>query len=165
MFVSRVLGAATGGYLEGYGGRKANNGTRMQGMTAASLRHHVALQPLFLIIGAGIFGPLDYILCLDMGSLNIPLSPLISPNFLKEKILPDFLYPCCLVPMTSYEGMTMVTAMIIRAATKATDVNWSKNKEVDYHVNHYKEKQYKFLNVANNPTDLSKPSPVPDYKN
>jgi len=114
MFVSRVLGAATGGYLEGYGGRKANNGTRMQGMTAASLRHHVALQPLFLIIGA---------------------------------------------------GMTMVTAMIIRAATKATDVNWSKNKEVDYHVNHYKEKQYKFVNVATNPADLSKPSPVPDYKN
>ena len=29
----------------------------------------------------------------------------------------------------------------------------------------YREKQYKFLNVANNPTDLSKPSPVPDYKN
>jgi len=114
MFVSRVLGAATGGYLEGRGGRKANNGTRMQGMTVASLRHHVALQPLFIIIGA---------------------------------------------------GMTMVTAMIIRAATKATDVNWSKNKEVDYTVNHYKEKQYKFVNVANNAADLSKPSPVPDYKN
>ena len=32
-----------------------NNGTRMQGMTLASLRHHVALQPLFIIMGAGIF--------------------------------------------------------------------------------------------------------------
>ena len=26
----------------------------------------------------------------------------------------------------------------IKIIVKATDVNWSKNKEVDYHVNHYK---------------------------
>ncbi|XP_023344889.1 uncharacterized protein LOC111714087 isoform X1 [Eurytemora carolleeae] len=112
MFVSRVLGAATGGYLEGKGGRKMNNGTRMQGMTLASLRHHVALQPLFIIMGAGV---------------------------------------------------TMVTAMCIRTATKTTDVNWRKIKEEDYAVNHYKAKQFKLLNPTG--ADLAKPSPIPDYKN
>lgn len=53
MFVSRVLGAATGGYLEGAGGRRLNN-ARMQGLSLSSLRHHYCLQPLFIIMGAGI---------------------------------------------------------------------------------------------------------------
>lgn len=110
MQLSRVLGAATGGYLEGTGGRFHNN-DRMQGMTLKSLRHHYALTPLFIIMGAGI---------------------------------------------------SMVTAMCIRAATKTSDVNWRKVKEEDYSVNHYRNKQYKFLNPTG--LDVAKPSPIPDYK-
>jgi len=112
MFISRVLGATVGGYLEGHGGRKFNNSTPMQGSTLASLKHHYALTPLFVIMGAGV---------------------------------------------------TMVVAMIIRSARKQTDVNWVKSKDVDYAVNHYKEKQYKFFNPSG--ADLSKPSPIPDYRN
>jgi len=54
MFLSKLLRAADHPYLEGANGRKANNSYKsMQGLTMASLRHHVALQPLFLIMGVG----------------------------------------------------------------------------------------------------------------
>eukprot|EP00088_Acartia_fossae_P064224 TRINITY_DN789_c0_g1_i2.p1 TRINITY_DN789_c0_g1~~TRINITY_DN789_c0_g1_i2.p1 ORF type:complete len:111 (-),score=38.77 TRINITY_DN789_c0_g1_i2:588-920(-) len=52
MFLSKILRAADHPYITQAGGRKANN-VAMQGMTAKSLRHHKALQPLFVIIGAG----------------------------------------------------------------------------------------------------------------
>ena len=75
MFLSKLLRAADHPYLEGHGGRKvrvlstteasncfinifsqANNNpfTAMQGTTLKSLKHHTALQPLFIIMGAGI---------------------------------------------------------------------------------------------------------------
>ena len=73
MFLSKLLRAADHPYLEGLGGRKvsfpisteiqisfqciqANNNpfTAMQGTTLKSIRHHTALQPLFVIMGAGI---------------------------------------------------------------------------------------------------------------
>jgi len=112
MFVSRVLGAATGGYLEGFGGRKANNALKMQGMTLKSLKHHYALQPLFIIMGAGV---------------------------------------------------TMVVSMCVRAATKQTDVNWTKQKEPDAPMEYYRARQYKLFNPGN--TDQSTASPAPNYKN
>jgi len=112
MHISRVLSATVGGYLEGHGGRKFNNTTRMQGSTLTTLKHHYALTPLFVIMGAGV---------------------------------------------------TMVLSMIVRAARKQTDVNWVKSKETDYTVNHYRAKQYQFINPSGK--DLTKPSPVPDYRN
>jgi len=56
MFLSKLLRAADHPYLSGHGGRKANNNifTAMQGLTLKSLKHHTALQPLFIIMGAGI---------------------------------------------------------------------------------------------------------------
>jgi len=54
MFLSKLLRAADHPYLEGPNGRKANNSYKsMQGLTMSSLRHHVALQPLFIIMGVG----------------------------------------------------------------------------------------------------------------
>jgi len=55
MFLTKIIRAADHPYLSGHGGRKANNAyTSMQGMTMKSLKHHVALQPLFVIMGVGI---------------------------------------------------------------------------------------------------------------
>jgi len=54
MFLSKILNAVDHPYITGKRGRLANNGKgSLQGLTAASLRHHVALQPLFAIIGGG----------------------------------------------------------------------------------------------------------------
>lgn len=55
MFLSKMLRAADHPYLFGKGGRLPNNAPGlMQGLTLKSLKHHVALQPLFVIMGAGI---------------------------------------------------------------------------------------------------------------
>ena len=54
MFLSKFLAAADHPYLMGKGGRKMNNITPPQGLSVASLKHHVALQPLFVIMGVGI---------------------------------------------------------------------------------------------------------------
>ena len=71
MFFSKILRAADHPYLEGAGGRKVINSlsrfyysialykinnkiSSLQGMTIKSLKHHVALQPLFIIMGAGV---------------------------------------------------------------------------------------------------------------
>jgi len=112
MFITRALRATAGGYMEAVGDGRAANNKAMQGMTVASMKHHYALTPLFVIMTAGV---------------------------------------------------TMVVGMCIRAAMRQTDVNWSKNKEPDYAMNHYRNKQYCFLNP--NGKDLSKPSPIPDYRN
>ena len=78
MFLSKILRAADHPYLEGVGGRKvdpldenfiehlydlqANNKlSAMQGLTLKSLKHHVALQPLFLIMGGGMIFVCAYI--------------------------------------------------------------------------------------------------------
>ncbi|XP_023324705.1 cytochrome c oxidase subunit NDUFA4 [Eurytemora carolleeae] len=54
MFFTKMMRAVDHPYITGPGGRKANNGKgSMQGLTLKSLKHHVALQPLFAIIGAG----------------------------------------------------------------------------------------------------------------
>jgi hypothetical protein len=59
-------------------------------------------------------------------------------------------------------GSFMTVGMGLRMAVRASDINWSKNKEVDYAVNHYKDKDYKFLNPMGR-EETSRPSPRPDY--
>ena len=54
MFLTKFLNAADHPYLMGKGGRKLNNITPPQGLTVKTLKHHVALQPLFVIMGVGI---------------------------------------------------------------------------------------------------------------
>ena len=55
MLLTRMLRAADHPYLMGKGGRMPNNDpSLLQGLTLKSLKHHVALQPLFVIMGAGI---------------------------------------------------------------------------------------------------------------
>ena len=61
MFLTRILRAADHPYLMGKGGRKLNNTTPMQGATIKSIKHHVALQPLFAIMGVGIVFVCAYI--------------------------------------------------------------------------------------------------------
>jgi hypothetical protein len=53
MFFSKVLRAVDHPYITGPGGRKENNSKPMQGLTMKSIKHHKALQPLFVIMGAG----------------------------------------------------------------------------------------------------------------
>ena len=54
MFLTKFLRAADHPYLMGKGGRNMNNGpAAMQGMNVKSLKHHIALWPLFIIMGAG----------------------------------------------------------------------------------------------------------------
>lgn len=54
MLLSRLLRAADHPYLMGKGGRMNNNNVKqMQGLSLKSLRHHVAIQPLFAIMAAG----------------------------------------------------------------------------------------------------------------
>jgi hypothetical protein len=62
MFLTKFLRAADHPYLMGVGGREANNSpASMQGLTIKSLKHHTALQPLFIIMGAGIVFVCAYI--------------------------------------------------------------------------------------------------------
>jgi len=53
MFLTKFLNGADHPYLFGPGGRKMNN-KAMAGMTMKSLKHHTALQPLFIIMTGGI---------------------------------------------------------------------------------------------------------------
>ena len=62
MFLTKFLRAADHPYLMGKGGRMPNNDlSKMQGLSMKSLKHHVALQPLFIIMGAGIVFVAAYI--------------------------------------------------------------------------------------------------------
>jgi len=55
MLTSKLLLAVNHPYLQGKGGRLENNALKkMQGLSLSSLRHHVALQPLFFIMAAGV---------------------------------------------------------------------------------------------------------------
>nr|ALS05198.1 NADH dehydrogenase [Tortanus dextrilobatus] len=72
MFISRILNAVDHPYITGKGGRKANNGVgSMQGLTIKSLKHHVALQPLFAIIGAGMIFVGSYVFRLATKTTDI----------------------------------------------------------------------------------------------
>jgi len=72
MFLSKILRAADHPYLEGPGGRKANNSiSSMQGLTLKSLKHHKALQPLFLIMGGGMIFVCAYIGRLAMKTTDV----------------------------------------------------------------------------------------------
>jgi len=86
MFLSKILRAADHPYLTGHGGRKANNDIRtaMQGMTMKSIKHHVALQPLFVIMGAGIA-----FVCLYVGRLA---SKTTDVNWTKKDIEEQYGY-------------------------------------------------------------------------
>merc|ERR1712071_85854 len=96
MFLSKLLHAADRPYLMGKGGRMMNNNPgSMQGMTIKSLKHHTALQPLFIIMGAGI---------------------------------------------------VFVCAYIGRLASKTTDVNWTKAKDIGDHMGYYNNRQFKWFN-------------------
>jgi len=77
MFLSKFLAAADHPYLMGKGGRKMNNITPPQGLSVASLKHHVALQPLFVIMGVGIV-----FVCAYVGRLA---SKTTDVNWRKEK--------------------------------------------------------------------------------
>jgi len=61
MFFSRVLRAADHPYLQGKGGRFENNNLKMQGLTMKSIKHHKALQPLFVIIAGGMLFVAAYV--------------------------------------------------------------------------------------------------------
>jgi len=76
MFLSKILSAAEHPYLFGKGGRMKNNGAP-QGLTLASVKHHVALQPLFVIMGVGIV-----FVCAYVGRLA---SKTTDVNWRKEK--------------------------------------------------------------------------------
>jgi len=86
--------AADHPYLFGKGGRMGNN-QKMQGMTLSSLKHHVALQPLMIIMAGGI---------------------------------------------------TFVALYIGRLASKTTDVNWTKAKDLGDHMEYYANRQFKWFN-------------------
>ena len=55
IFIASSLRAAEHPYMSGKGGRLATNGWgSIQGLSVKSTKHHVALQPLFIIVGGGI---------------------------------------------------------------------------------------------------------------
>jgi len=94
MFLSKILRAVDHPYLFGKGGRMGNNGL-MAGMTPKSLKHHIALQPLAVIMGGGIL---------------------------------------------------FVALYCGRLASKTTDINWTKAKDLGDHMNYYNNKQFKWFN-------------------
>eukprot|EP00091_Calanus_sinicus_P020023 TRINITY_DN5267_c0_g1_i2.p2 TRINITY_DN5267_c0_g1~~TRINITY_DN5267_c0_g1_i2.p2 ORF type:complete len:116 (-),score=30.20 TRINITY_DN5267_c0_g1_i2:89-436(-) len=80
MFLNKILRAADHPYLMGSGGRKANNAlSSMQGLTVKSLKHHVALQPLFIIMGAGVTFVCAYVGRLAMKSTDVNWSKKKDP--------------------------------------------------------------------------------------
>jgi len=92
-----MLRAADHPYLMGKGGRMENNSPYMQGLTMKSIKHHKALQPLFIII---------------------------------------------------IGGCVFVAAYLGRLAIKTTDINWSKEKDLDKAYGAYDGKKFKFLNPS-----------------
>eukprot|EP00090_Calanus_glacialis_P047144 TRINITY_DN95_c0_g1_i1.p2 TRINITY_DN95_c0_g1~~TRINITY_DN95_c0_g1_i1.p2 ORF type:complete len:117 (+),score=44.53 TRINITY_DN95_c0_g1_i1:53-403(+) len=115
MFLSKLLSAADHPYLFGKGGRALNNNpSLMQGMTVKSIKHHTALQPLFIIMGAGI---------------------------------------------------VFVCAYIGRLASKTTDVNWSKAKDMGDHMGYYENRQFKWFNPKGaDYASLSDKRNAPNYR-
>eukprot|EP00092_Neocalanus_flemingeri_P057696 GFUD01068639.1.p1 GENE.GFUD01068639.1~~GFUD01068639.1.p1 ORF type:complete len:117 (+),score=30.02 GFUD01068639.1:45-395(+) len=80
MFLSKILAAADHPYLMGVGGRKKNNSpASMQGLTVKSLKHHVALQPLFIIMGAGVLFVAAYVGRLARKSTDVNWSKMKDP--------------------------------------------------------------------------------------
>lgn len=70
----------------------------------------------------------------------------------------------CLVPLLAVVmfGSTMTIGWAVRMGLRATDINWTKNKQVDYAVNHYTAKDYKLVNPLGR-AETSRPSPRPDF--
>ena len=60
MILSKILRAADHPYLFGKGGRTMNNGAP-QGLTMATFKHHVAIQPLFAIMTVGMIFVAAYV--------------------------------------------------------------------------------------------------------
>merc|ERR1712059_163921 len=80
MLLSKILAAADHPYLFGKGGRKLNNGAgSMQGISIKSLKHHVALQPLFIIIGAGMIFVGAYVTRLAVFGLDVNIKKAKDP--------------------------------------------------------------------------------------
>ena len=75
----------------------------MQGMTIKSIKHHTALQPLFIIMGAGI------------------------------------VFVCAYIGRWGGGVRASMTALILvfRLASKTTDVNWTKAKDIGDHMGYY----------------------------
>ena len=70
MFLSKVFKSIDHPYMEGRGGRKQNN-QRMQGMTLGSLKSHIGIAPLFLIMTGGISFITWYFVRLTTKSANV----------------------------------------------------------------------------------------------
>ena len=93
-----------------------NDPSLLQGLTLKSLKHHVALQPLFVIMGAGIIFVGAYI---------------------------GRLVNCTSIYLTK---TVTLDAIYCRLASKTTDVNWSKQKDTtDVHA-YYENRQFKWFN-------------------
>eukprot|EP00092_Neocalanus_flemingeri_P019382 GFUD01020996.1.p1 GENE.GFUD01020996.1~~GFUD01020996.1.p1 ORF type:complete len:136 (+),score=31.62 GFUD01020996.1:63-410(+) len=114
MFLSKILRAVDHPMLDGPGGRKLNNSWKIQGLTVKSIKHHVALQPLFIIMGAGV---------------------------------------------------VFVAVYIGRLASKTTDINWFKAKDMGDHMGYYNNKQFKFFNPAGTDySTISDKRQAPNYR-
>jgi hypothetical protein len=80
-------------------------------MTMKSLKHHTALQPLFVIMGAGIV-----FVCVYIGR---------------------------------WVGGLFVIFFVLnlsRLASKTTDINWTKAKDMGDHMGYYNNRQFKWFN-------------------
>ena len=84
MRIARVLRAWNdkNSYMYGAGGRAAQN-VAPQGMTIKSLKHHVALQPLFIIMGAGITFVCAYIGRLASKTTDVNWMKAKDPNVME----------------------------------------------------------------------------------
>ena len=90
MLLTRMLRAADHPYLMGKGGRMPNNDpSLLQGLTLKSLKHHVALQPLFVIMGAGIIFVGAYIGRL-VNCTSIYLTKTVTLDSLLQTCLQDY---------------------------------------------------------------------------
>merc|ERR1712165_33337 len=84
MWISRVLLAGEkAGYMYGPGSREMQN-RGLQGLTLKSLKHHVALQPLFIIMGLGITFVAAYIARLGSKTTDINWRKVKDPNVMES---------------------------------------------------------------------------------
>merc|ERR1711915_285804 len=104
MHAARVIGVATGAYLA-QGPKEATQNTRLP-LPDFNSKNKLNLHPLFIVGAGGSRGPLTTILCVDLGSPTLLLNPLVTSTSVGS---PN----CYLVPLNSYEGVAMMTAMAI----------------------------------------------------
>merc|ERR1712059_13464 len=84
MFPSKMMSATNHPYMIGKGGRRQNN-LRMQGLTLKSLKHHIALQPLFIIMSAGMalvvavsFRSATRVFDVNLSKIKDPVAPMTA---------------------------------------------------------------------------------------